>query len=133
MAGELMGKDTLEAWVEAGESGPVIMLAGEADMTGAEQLDALIARQLETGTSQLTIDVSGLRFADSASIRVLALAARTLTERGGSLVVLDPQPSVARMLALLGVDQFVTIQGKDAARKPEPRQTRKARDEHGIG
>jgi anti-anti-sigma factor len=129
----------LEALVEAGASGPVIMLAGEADMTGARQLDALIARQIAAGTCQLTIDVSGLRFADSASIRVLALAARTLTERGGNLVLLDPQPSVARVLALLGVDQFVTIRRKAGTARqpeisePEPGRTRKARDERGTG
>lgn len=128
-----MAKDMLEAWLEPGESGPVIVLAGEADMTGARQLDALITSQLAAGASELTIDLSGLRFADSAASRVLALAARTLTERGGSLVVLDPQPSVARVLALLGVDQFVTIKGKDAVREPEPGRTRKARDEHGTG
>jgi anti-sigma B factor antagonist len=121
----------VEVWVEAGKSGPVVMLAGEADMTSAERLDALIARQLAAGASRLTIDLSGLRFADSASIRVLALAARTLTERGGGLVMLDPQPSVARVLALLGVDQFVTIRGKTV--KPGPDRTRKARDEHGAG
>jgi anti-anti-sigma factor len=107
-----MGKGMLKAWVEAGESGPVIMLAGEADLTSAEQFDALITGQLAVGTCQLTIDVSELRFADAASIRTLALAARTLTVRGGSLVVLNPQPSVARVLALLGVDQMVTIRGK---------------------
>jgi anti-anti-sigma factor len=104
-----VGKGMLKAWVEAGDSGPVIMLAGEADMTGAAQLDTLIAGQLAGGTGQLMIDISGLRFADSASMRTLALAARTLKERGGSLVLLDPQPSVARVMALLGVDQMVTI------------------------
>src|SRR5215469_3643400 len=136
----------LKAWVEAGESGPVIMLAGEADMTDVRRLDALITGQLAAGTRQLTIDVSGLRFADAASIRPLALAAKALTERGGSLVVPDPQPSVARVLDLLGVDQLVTIRGKagtlqrpetsvhrEAEREPEPGRTRKARDEHGTG
>lgn len=37
------------------------------------------------------------------------LAARTLHERGGRLVLLHPQPPVARMLALLGDDQMLTI------------------------
>jgi anti-sigma B factor antagonist len=136
----------LEAWVEAGESGPVIVLAGEADMTGAGRIDALITEQLAAGAWRLTIDVSGLRFADAASIRPLALAARTLTERGGRLVVLDPQPSVARVLDLLGVDQLVTIRSqaripqqpeigarREAERTPEPGRIRKARDEHGTG
>jgi anti-sigma B factor antagonist len=110
----------LEASVAAGESGPVITLAGEADMTCAEQLGALIAGQLAGGTRQLTIDVSELRFADSVSIRTIALAARTLRERGGSLVLLAPQPSVARVLTLLGADQMVTIQEKPSATQVRP-------------
>ena len=32
----------LTAWVAAGESGPVIVLSGEADLTCAGQLSALI-------------------------------------------------------------------------------------------
>jgi anti-sigma B factor antagonist len=108
----------LKAWVEAGESGPVIMLAGEADLTGAGQFDALITGQLAGGARQLTVDASGLRFADVASIRTLALAARTLTERGGSLVLLDPQPSVARVLAVLDADQMVTIRRKTRTLQP---------------
>ena len=107
----------LQASVEAGESGPVIVLAGEADLTCAEQLDAVIAGQLAGVTRQLTIDVSRLRFADSAAIRTLLLAARTLTERGGRLVLLDPQRSVARMLALLGADQMMAVRGKAPTRQ----------------
>jgi len=49
------------------------MLAGEADLTCAGQLSALIIGQLFGGTRHLTIDVPGLRFADSASVRTLVL------------------------------------------------------------
>jgi anti-sigma B factor antagonist len=115
-----MPEGMLQASVEAGESGPVIVLAGEMDLTCAEQLDALITGQLAGGTRQLAIDVSGLRFADSASIRTLVLAARTLKERNGSLVLVDPQRSVARVLALLGADQMITIRRKTPAmQQPE--------------
>jgi anti-anti-sigma factor len=72
----------LKASVAAGKSGPVIMLSGEADLTTVAQLSALITAQLSGETRQLTIDVSGLWFADSASLRALVLAARTLKERG---------------------------------------------------
>ena len=116
-----MAQGMLSASVAAGESGPVLTLAGEADLTCAAELAELVAAQLVGETRQLTIDVSGLRFADSASIRVLVLAARTLTERGGSLVLLDPQRPVARVLALLCADQMVTIRGTTAAAPvPEP-------------
>src|SRR5215472_2078795 len=102
----------LRASVAAGVSGPVVILSGETDLTSTAQLSALITAQLSGGTRQLTVDVSGLRFADTASIRTLALAARTLKERGGSLVLLRPQPPLARMLDLLGAAQMFTIRGE---------------------
>jgi len=101
----------LRAWVSAGESGPVIMLAGETDITTAAQLSELVTGQLAGGTQQLMIDASGLSFADSASIRVLVLAARTVRRRGGELVLLRPQQALARMLEIMGVDQVITIRG----------------------
>jgi len=102
----------LRASVAAGISGPVVILSGETDLTSAGQLSALIAAQLSGGTRQLTVEVSGLRFADTASIRTLVLAAKTLKERGGSLVLLRPQQTIARMLDLLGAAQMFTIRGE---------------------
>jgi anti-sigma B factor antagonist len=102
----------LRALVTAGESGPVIILAGEADLSTAEQLSALITGQLAAGTRKLTIDLSRLRFADSATIRILALAAKALNERDGTLVLLHPQQAVAQTLALTGADQILTIHPK---------------------
>ena len=99
----------LEASVAAGVSGPVLILSGEADLTSAGQLSALIAAQLSGGTRQLTVDVSGLRFADTASIRTLVLAARTLKERRGSLVLLRPQEAIFKVLDLLGAVQMFSI------------------------
>ena len=104
----------------AGESGPVVVLSGEADWSTVGQLSELITAQLAGGVRQLMVDASGLRFADSASVRVLVLAARTLKERGGALVLLRPQPAVARMLTLLGVDQSITVRG---GTEPEPEGT----------
>ena len=100
----------LTASVAAGASGPVVVLSGEADLTSAAQLNALITAQLSGETRQLTVDVSGLRFADTASIRTLVLAARTLKERGGSLVLLRPQETMSTVLDLLGAAQMFSIQ-----------------------
>ena len=102
----------LRASVAAGMSGPVVILSGETDLTSVRQLSALITAQLSGGTRQLTVDVSGLRFADTASIRTLLLAAKTLKERGGSLVLRRPQQAMARMLDLLGAAQMFTIRGE---------------------
>jgi len=109
---ELVAQDMLQASVAAGRSGPVITLSGETDLVSVAELSALISAQLAGGTVELTIDASGLRFADSASIRALMLAARTLRERGGCLVLLHPQRPVAKMLTLMGADQMFTVRGE---------------------
>ncbi len=108
----------LTASVTAGESGPVIVLCGEADLTSAGQLSALITAQVSRGTRQLTVDLSGLRFADLATIRTLVLAARTLQERGGDMILLRPRRPVAKVLALTGADQMFTI--RETHGEPEP-------------
>ena len=90
----------------------MIVLSGEADLTCSGQLGTLISVQLSSGIRQLTVDVSGLRFADSATIRTLALAARTLKQRGGSMILLRPRQTVARVLALTGAEQMFTIRGE---------------------
>ena len=107
----------LEISVAAGEADPVLMLSGEADLTTSGELSQSLTAQLSGGARHLTVDISRLRFADSASVRALVLAARTLEDRGGALVLLRPQPAVARTLELLGVDQLIT---ERAGTEPEP-------------
>jgi len=102
----------LKTSVTAGESGPVIVLAGETDATTAWQVGDLIDEQLAAGTRQLTIDVSQLRFADSAFRYVLMRAARILDRRGGTLALLHPQRQLAQVLALTGADRMLTIHEK---------------------
>ena len=110
---------TLRASVSAGESGPVITLSGQADMSTVAELDELVTGQLADGTQHLTVDVAGLDFADTASIRVLLLAARTLRQRGGDLVLLRPQRTLARVLEILGADEVITIR-EGTPPEPEP-------------
>src|SRR6202007_764865 len=89
------------------EPGPVLTLSGEADLTTVAELSEALTAQLASGARHLTVDLSRLRFADSAVIRSLVLADRTLKQRGGGLALAHPQPVVARALSLLGVDQAI--------------------------
>jgi anti-sigma B factor antagonist len=106
---------TLHAAVTAGPSGPVIALSGEADITTTAELRQLLAAQLDSGTPLLTVDLSGLRFADSAAIGELIHAHRAITQRGGTLELTRPQPAIARVLSLLGVDQVITVRDQAEA------------------
>ena len=110
----------LEISVAAGESGPVVTLSGEADITTVLGLSEARTAQLASGTRHLTVDLSGLRFADSAVIRELVMAGRKLKDRGGGLALAYPQPVVARALSLLGVDQAIELRdGMSAGPDPD--------------
>src|SRR5690348_10653428 len=75
----------LNIHVAAGDAGPVMMLSGEADITNVDQLEDALNAQITAGARILTVDLSGLRFADSTAIVALVQAARTLKARGGRL------------------------------------------------
>ena len=90
-------------------SGPVLVLSGEADLTTLAQLNSALEAQLWAGVRLLTLDVSKLRFADSATIAALMLASRTMRERGGRLELRHPQPAVARTLELTGAVHALTV------------------------
>ena len=109
----------LQSSVTTGPSGPVIVLAGEADLTTAAELNQLLAAQLD-GATTMTIDLSGLKFADSATVRELIRAHRALAQRGGTLVLGSPQPAVAKVLSLLGVDHILTVRHQARTRGQEP-------------
>ena len=106
----------LNTSASAGADGPIVALSGEADATTAAELRQTLATQLDTGATQLdtgarlvTVDASGLSFLDSASLRVLILAARALRGRHGRLVLARPQPLVARLLEITGADRLLDV------------------------
>jgi ABC-type transporter Mla MlaB component len=65
----------LEVSVATGASGPVLVLAGEADFTSITRLDKALTAQVSGRAVQLAIDAANLRYADSASMRTLVMAA----------------------------------------------------------
>jgi anti-sigma B factor antagonist len=105
----------LEISVAAGAPGPVVTLSGEADVTTVAEFSETLTAQLTSDARHLTVDLSGLRFADSAVIRELVMAGRKLKDRRGGLVLANPQPAVARALSLLGVDQAIEVRDATTA------------------
>jgi anti-sigma B factor antagonist len=93
----------------AGADGPIVVLSGEADATTVPLLREVLAEQLDAGARLVTVDASGLSFLDSASMRVLILAARALRGRHGRLVLARPQPVVARLLEITGADRLLEV------------------------
>jgi anti-anti-sigma factor len=107
-----MDVSSLQVSVVSGESGPVLVLAGEADLTSVARLEEALAPQTSGQAVQLTIDATDLRYADSASVRTLVMAALKVRSRAGSVTPLNPQPPVARMLDLLCLDEIFAVRSQ---------------------
>lgn len=88
----------------------VVALSGESDANTVEFVQEVLAAQVE-GVSRVVVDLSGLEFMDSAGMRALLRAHRTLQERGGSMALACPGRVVARVLQLTCVDQQIPVYG----------------------
>jgi anti-anti-sigma regulatory factor len=66
----------LEVFVAAGDLGPAVVLAGEADRSSVTQLNEVLPAQVSARARCVTVDVTNLRFIDQAAAQALMLAAR---------------------------------------------------------
>jgi anti-anti-sigma factor len=114
-----MAVSLLEVSVAAGASGPVLVLAGEADVTSVTRLDEVLTGRISGQAVQLIIDATNLRYADSASVTTLVMAAKEVRTRNGSVTLLNPQPAVARILDVLRAGEMFCIRRR-AAREIQP-------------
>jgi anti-sigma B factor antagonist len=87
----------------------VVTLAGESDFANGRELRDALVSQLSRGARRLIVDVSGLDFMDSTGVNVLVAVQSSLRARGGTLVLVAPQPLVARVLGVTGAGQVMTV------------------------
>ena len=115
------GVSLLEVSVEAGDLGPVIVLAGDADSSSVTQLNEVLIAQVSGRTRHLTIDATNLRSIDPATVQTLMLAAPIVMVRGGSTVLVNPQEPVLKMLNHTRTTEMFTIQSRTPARPANER------------
>ncbi len=103
------GVDELEISVTAGPAHTLVSLAGECDLNTGRQLRDALTSEVSRGARRLILDLSGLTFMDSTGMQVLLGARTVLAVRGGILILVSPQPAVARILELTGADQLIPV------------------------
>jgi anti-sigma B factor antagonist len=87
----------------------LVSLTGECDTTTAPHLLNTLMAQAAAGTLRVVIDLSGLRFIDSAGIHALLNGRSALAQNQGTLALASPQRIVARVLELTGIGQLIPI------------------------
>lgn len=108
--------------VHDGDPGPytLVELKGEADVTGSEALRGLLETHTRARPALLVIDMSALRFMDSAALLAILRAHMALDKEGGRLVLVSPHDTVARVLEMTEVDRIVPIYASVAEAVSQP-------------
>jgi anti-sigma B factor antagonist len=83
----------------------LLCVQGELDASNRDSLREVIGSLLEPSPQTLVLDLSGLSFADCASLSILVSAHQHLAEQGRELIVLDAQQLIRRLLAVTGLDK----------------------------
>jgi anti-anti-sigma factor len=96
-----------------GDATAKVALTGRLDIAGAEAV-ALPLATLAGAKQALIIDMSGVSFIASIGIRHLVSAAKALARRNGGLVLVNPTPLVAEVLATSGLTDILPIVHSDA-------------------
>lgn len=79
-----------------------VVAAGEIDLATRQQFAAAMSDALAC-SPHVVVDLGLVTFLDSQGVHALIAAQATAEERGGSLTVRRPQPSVRRSLLIAGL------------------------------
>ena len=86
----------------------MIRLVGEADastLAMSEAFDAELAKKPRL----LVVDLSGLGFIDSSALSVIMRTYRALQRDGGKMALVNPSPTVARVLQLIDIARVIPV------------------------
>ena len=106
-----------------GELGTKVVLVGKLDISGAEKIDASMAKVAES-QGNIVVDMTGVDSIASIGIRHLVMAAKRVARSAGMLVLLDPNPIVTDVLFTSGLQAILPIvRSEDEARARLARKT----------
>lgn len=89
--------------------GVVLALSGELDIATSPALEQRITQIWDEGPDRLLLDLSELRFVDSAGVSALIRAKEEAGAKGRELVLRRPPPKVQSLFALVGLANWLTI------------------------
>jgi anti-sigma B factor antagonist len=92
----------MDARVTSLEDMPLIEAWGDIDHNTCGSIEVALNEALETGTTNVLLDLSDVTYIDSGGLSVLLSGVRLLRDRGW-LGVIGPNPNVRRLLEIVGL------------------------------
>ena len=86
-----------------------IKLSGTLDTIGKDSIESKFAEQCAGDGVRAVVDISGVDYISSIGIRMLTSTAKSVTSRGGKVVLFDPIPQVKGVLEMTGIGHIIPI------------------------
>lgn len=87
----------------------LIKLSGALDMNGTYSVEIEFVRQCAGDNVRVIVDLSRVNYISSIGIPMLINTAKSVSGRGGKMVLLNPQRNVAEVLEITGIPQIIPI------------------------
>jgi len=88
----------------------MVRLTGRMDIAGAAEIEGPLTSQVSTKDfARVVVDLSGVPFLASIGLGLLVRTGQGVERREGRMVLLNPQPLVAKVLTESGVSQRLHV------------------------
>ena len=87
----------------------IFNVEGRIDSEGAVDLDLALQTAVSEGKYKMIVDMSGVRYINSAGLRTLADILTRNKELGGDLKLVAMNPKVKRVFEIIGFEKFFNI------------------------
>jgi anti-sigma B factor antagonist len=91
-----------------------VILTGSMDIKGALEIDSQFKEISQTRNSVI-VDIANVSFLASLGMRTFVMGAKTLSAKGGQLILVGPQAEVEKALKTAGLDAIIPIASDSAA------------------
>ena len=95
--------------VSAAATQIVVSIAGELDMADADKVAKILVDSADSGKATMSLDLSGLTFADSSAVKAIVLGAQAAARRGVAYELVNPTKRILRLLEVTGLAGSMTI------------------------
>jgi anti-anti-sigma factor len=106
-AGEFLSIET----VRFDDRRAAVAVHGDLDVSTAAALWSVLQSHLTAGRRYLRVDLSAVTFIDAAAVTAILEVHHEALYRRGTLVLTGITPSIAKVLALTGVDETLFLAG----------------------
>jgi anti-anti-sigma factor len=87
----------------------VLKLVGILDFKGVDEIETKFAGYSTGDRSKVLVDLSEVEFLTSIGVRLVVTTAKSVANRGGKLVLLNPNENVKGVLEMTGIMDIIPV------------------------